>query len=444
MLGQLNKSSRKVTVVGGGVAGLLISYTLDRAGYEVELLEASSRLGGMIESRDGPLGLSEAAAHSLLVTEAVKDLCHDLRVELVPVQVDSRARYIWRAGKSRKFPLTFFESIEALGRACWIANDPAKHVSELTVADWAKRHLGPGALHYLFDPMLQGIYASSPHEILIEAAFPSLLLPEGRSLVGNQVRKKLAGRRGEKGKKMVRQMMAPRLGMSQIPQALAGYLRERLGDRLKMNTEFHSLIQSSEPRNIILAVPAQQAAKILKSVDPVLSESLLSIPYAPLVSVTVFADRKDFLKKIPSGVGVLVPSQEKRNVLGVLFNSSSFPERVKAREDTNDHQISLTVMLGGSSRPDILNLSDMEIRAILKSELRDILGYQFNSDGSGPEMVIHRWPRAIPQYGKALVQAWSAARQGWCSRPGQLLFGNYTGQVSIRGMIETAAAFDAN
>lgn len=32
------------------------------------------------------------------------------------------------------------------------------------------------------------------------------------------------------------------------------------------------------------------------------------------------------------------------------------------------------------------------------------------------------------------------ARETWCAAPGRMLFGNYTGQVSLRAMIESAAA----
>ncbi|MEK6580668.1 MAG: hypothetical protein AABZ55_15700 [Bdellovibrionota bacterium] len=54
-------------------------------------------------------------------------------------------------------------------------------------------------------------------------------------------------------------------------------------------------------------------------------------------------------------------------------------------------------------------------------------------------MIISRHPRAIPVYGAYLEDVWATAKASWCSTPGHVLFGNYTGQVSIRGMIETLA-----
>ena len=61
-------------------------------------------------------------------------------------------------------------------------------------------------------------------------------------------------------------------------------------------------------------------------------------------------------------------------------------------------------------------------------ELLAVLGYR----GAVRERVIHRWDRAIPVYGPRLEAAWAAARAGWCAIPGRLIFGNHSGQVSLR------------
>ena len=62
------------------------------------------------------------------------------------------------------------------------------------------------------------------------------------------------------------------------------------------------------------------------------------------------------------------------------------------------------------------------------------------------------WVEVFTRHGLSAVH-WSAvgdpraedptlmqwARETWCATPGRVLFGNYTGQVSLRGMIELAA-----
>jgi protoporphyrinogen oxidase len=68
--------------------------------------------------------------------------------------------------------------------------------------------------------------------------------------------------------------------------------------------------------------------------------------------------------------------------------------------------------------------------------LAGLLGIQ----GEPLQLVVNRWPRAIPQYSINLPAVWQTAQAGWCAAPGRVLFGNYTGQVSLRGMIEQAVA----
>lgn len=43
-------SKKRIGIIGGGIAGLTSAYELSQLGNEVELLEASSRLGGRIRT----------------------------------------------------------------------------------------------------------------------------------------------------------------------------------------------------------------------------------------------------------------------------------------------------------------------------------------------------------------------------------------------------------
>jgi hypothetical protein len=53
---------------------------------------------------------------------------------------------------------------------------------------------------------------------------------------------------------------------------------------------------------------------------------------------------------------------------------------------------------------------------------------------------VNRHASALPLYSAELVRAWLGLRQSWCAKPGRILFGNYTGQLSIRGMIESMSS----
>ena len=208
-------------------------------------------------------------------------------------------------------------------------------------------------------------------------------------------------------------------------------MRVRLGSRFRVGAAIDVLPQA---KNIALCVPSRAAAALLSEEDPALCQALGRVAHAPLISVTAFVERESF-PSAPRGVGVLLPEGTGRKCLGVLFNSSSFSRRVVDEKTW----VSLTLMMGGTGRPELLQSTDSEIQAYARDDLQQIFDL---APGARLETVIHRWERAIPLYDPNLRGAWQAARSGWCARPGRVLFGNYTGQVSIRGMIETVARLE--
>jgi len=419
MIGALNEKDRCVTVIGGGIAGLLAAYFLDKKGYEVTLFEASDRFGGLIRTETTPWGIAEAAAHSLLTTPAVKELFEELQIEAVSVNRDSKSRYILRKGKLRKFPLSILEAAAAFLRAYFVLADKKKPSEGMTMAEWARRFLGDSALQYLITPMVRGIYGVRPEDVSVGAAFPALAVPRGHSLLSFFLHKQLRKKSGKSSG-----MVTPRAGMGEVVQQLERKLKERLGDRLVRGVRVSELPFQG---NVILAVDAISAGTLLEDHDSVLAKALSEVQYTPLVSVTVFAEAEKF-EKVPNGVGVLVPEGEKSQILGVLFNSSSFPNRV------NDPKwVSVSVMLGAA----FLELDEVELISRVRQELSSLFGLKGELSG----YQIYRWKRAIPKYNWELVGTWDLAKAGWCSKPGHILFGNYTGQVSLRGMIESAGAW---
>lgn len=427
--GEFDRSARppQTTVVGAGIAGLLAAYYLDRRGHEVTLIEASPRAGGLIHTDQTQWGPVEGAAHSFLVTPELAALCHDLGVELVELRQGSSARFIWRDGKTRRFPLSFLEAASAFIRALLIRGTAEVGSFE----SWGQRHLGRAATHYLLNPFVRGIYGACPGELEMAAAFPQLKLSRNQTLGTWAVSKAFQGLNAAEKKTA---MMAPYRGMGSLIEALNQRLRSRLGERFKLTTAATEIPAAD---NTILAVPASVSARLLASHDPDLSAALESIPYAPLISVTVFLDSAKLSGSACQqlqGVGVLFPENEGREFLGVLFTSSSFEGRVTDESKT----ISLTVILGGTARPDQMQYSEAQLDEVVRKELQEVFGIQKSA------ILNHRVcriPQAVPLYGKSLLRAWACAQRGWCSTPGRLLFGNYTGQVSIRGMVSSAASF---
>jgi oxygen-dependent protoporphyrinogen oxidase len=305
----------------------------------------------------------------------------------------------------RRFPLTFFELIDLSKRIF-----SREHQAGRDLESWAKTHIGEAALEYLLRPFLVGVFGAQAHEISQELAFPGLSVPQGSSffrVLRNRPKKRRAP------------MVAPRKGMQDFVRAL----ELKIGNRLTLNHELRTLPQG----NVAVCTDAHSAGRLLEAVEPELAMRLKQIRYSPLVSATVWANAKDFSRS-PKGVGVLFAPCEQRSVLGVLFNSSSFSERTW---DPKVH--SFTAMLGGTLDPTAIYLSDQEIEARVRSEFASTLGWR----GDQMSLKIYRWPRAVPVYSEDLRKTLEYARERLSQRKGLVLFGNYTGSVSIRGMMES-------
>jgi protoporphyrinogen oxidase len=281
---------------------------------------------------------------------------------------------------------------------------------------------------------VQGIYGVRPADLGVVAAFPELSLAPGSTLLGTLLGKAFKRRpkadspSPEKGEpKQRKRMVAPLGGMGDVTGRLQQRLIESLGERFRRGEAVKEIPNAP---NVVLATPAYVTARLLGARAPQLSAALEEVRYTPIVSVTAFVPTDAFTRPV-KGVGVLVPPREGRKSLGVLFNSSAFEERVF----DESRYASFTILFGGTSQPGWVDASDEEIGRAVSEELDALLGIK----GEPAELVINRWRRAIPQYSTALPALWRTARETWCAAPGRLLFGNYTGQVSLRGMIETAA-----
>jgi len=419
LLGTLDPRYREVTIVGAGIAGMLAAYRLDARGHQVTLLEQQSRAGGLISTITTEHGIAESAAHSFLATTAVQDLCRDLGVELIEPRKESRAKFVLRQGTLCRFPLHVSEVLSLVRHAAFTRET---HREDEDVESWAREHLGSAGADYLLTPFVRGIYGVQPRELSLNTAFPHFKLAAGRTLLGTMLRRRL-NRSARKAKKV---RAAPRAGMGDLVGRLEQRLDQRLGSRFRKQ---HPITDLPDAANVILATPAYAAADLLQALVPQLADRLRAVRYTPIVSVTTFVERGSFTQPV-RGTGLLMPAREETKSLGILFNSSSFDYRV-----TDDARFaSFTVMMGGTSHPEWLHASDAEIQQAIKLELSAFLGIREPS-----ATIIHRWPAALPQYSMDLRKVWQKARDTWCVIPGRILFGNYTGHISLGGMIESAA-----
>ncbi len=399
MFEKLDPSIKKATVIGGGMAGMLTTYRLVKDGYTVDLFEASGRLGGLIQTLQTPFGMAETAANTLPATPQVLRFFKDIGVNVLMAPADIGKGLIWRNGKAHRFPLKPHEILIAAFKALSVKSDG----KEKSLTDWTTTHLSRAALDYLVDPVVHGIYGTNPDHLEIPTAFKTLLIPEGKTLFSHLWPLR---------KRPKRILIAPKDGMQEIVERLEDYFVKT--GRVNIHFKFPPYTHPQTP-NVILCVPAYALGQYL----PHLKEAADKIVYSSMVTATVFV-KKEYLPALPRSFGLLIPRKENSNVLGIIFTSVVFPNRIY-----NKDYESFTVMLK-TMRDD-----DEAVKESINRALERFIGAM-----NAPSFYsITRWPKAIPAYNDNVRHFWNKAVTEL--PPGTLVFGNYTGDVSLRGMIET-------
>jgi oxygen-dependent protoporphyrinogen oxidase len=262
--------------------------------------------------------------------------------------------------------------------------------------------MGKEAYEKLIDPMASGIYAGNPETLSLRACFPKvydLELRYGgliRGMISLQRERKKQGRTEKVGAGPGGTLTSFYDGMG----VLTGALRTFLGDRLRLGSKVmgiegkgrgHSLSfadgSSMDADIVVSASPAYAASDMLRNMDGRLSNLVAEIPY-PSLSVVCLGYKKEKIKKSVDAFGFLIPSREKRKILGTLYDSSIFPNRAP------EGYVLLRSMVGGARYSDLARENEAKLVDLVKGELAEIMDIR-----SAPDFVrVYRHEMAIPQY----------------------------------------------
>jgi len=440
-----------VLVVGAGISGLTAAFQLNRRRLAVEVIDAGSRPGGVIgtERRDGLL--FERGPNSILDTGPfINEMLAELGIlsERVEMNAVAAKRFLVRAGtlaalpmNPRAFLTTPLFSARAklrLLREPFVARSP-EGVEE-SVAQFVLRRLGREFLDYAIEPFVAGVYAGDPNELSVSAAFPRLHAIEQR--YGSLIRGQILGARERAKSGAKAKSVAPSFSFRGGLQTLTDVLGRRAGHvvtgaramRLSREPDGAVLVEGEREgasfrrraRSVVLAVPADCAARLVRDLSPVAASALGDIAYAGVVSVVQSYPRASVRHSL-DGFGVLAPRVEKRRILGTLFSSSMFDGRA------GEGDVLFTTFIGGRRDPDLLSRSDEELAAIARDELAALVGAQ----GAPGFCAMTRWPRAIPQYTLGHLDRIRRAEQAQWALPGLFLCSSYRGGVAVGDCIKS-------
>jgi len=451
-----------VIVIGEGITGLCIAYWLKKRGINVTVLAKDSEVGGTMKSVQEQGFLYETGANTALETTPLfKELISDLRLEseFTYANPEGKNRYILRNGVLHSMPLgpgSFFSTkLFSTAAKFRVMKEPfiGRAEKEESIAEFVERRLGREFLDYAIDPFVAGVFAGKPEQLSVRSAFPKLYALEEKygglvkgMIKGAQERKQ----RAEKAKDRA-ETFSFVSGMQTLPRAIG----DSLGKTVLLNAKVTGIRDlttareepSDEPdarrylveylRNgkeeeleadvVVFAIPAYDAAPIIKSLSMETAHVLSSIYYSPVISIFLGVKRDDIGHAL-DGFGFLIPSKEKRKILGCLWNSCLFGNRAPAG------MVALNAFIGGARQPELTGFNDEQIIQITLDELNSIM--QFS--GKPVYLNITRWQKSIPQYEIGYQQKMDLLAQFEESNQGLLLAGNYRGGIAVGDCVKNA------
>ncbi|NNL96150.1 MAG: protoporphyrinogen oxidase, partial [Xanthomonadales bacterium] len=178
---------------------------------------------------------------------------------------------------------------------------------------------------------------------------------------------------------------------------------------------------------LIMAVPAWVQSQLLDQLSPAISRTLSRVYYPPLSVVCLGYDEADIPPSL-NGFGFLVPSTERKHILGAVIDSNVFPNRAPAGRAL------IRVMAGGSRAPGIAMREDSSLVDLVKGDLEAMTGI-----AAEPEFCrVYRHMRAIPQYHVGHGHLIDELADSLVAFPGLYLAGNAFKGVSLNDCVANA------
>lgn len=448
----MSTARKRVVIIGAGIAGLAAAHFLRKRGVDTLILERDGTVGGTLRTilKDDRYLLELGPNTFLASAGPINAIARELSIDSQIVGSDelSRKRYIFSHGCMHPLPMgpvSFLRSglLSLRGKLRLLAEPciRTKSAEGESLASFVTRRAGREVLDTLIDPFVSGVWAGNPKELEVESVLPSIIKAE------RECGSVLRGIRRLSQGAMPRGLLSFRWGMGSITARIEEEMKKNI--RLSSPVEGISIpggygglralptflvkVRGSymhvEADAIVVATPAQTAARLLCDIDQAIHEPLAAIPYAPLAVVHTAFLASDVPRPL-DGFGVLIPRKEGIRFLGSIWSSALFLKRCPAGE------VLLTNFIGGATDPQAVDLSDSELVEEVLTGLGQVSGIK-----TQPRFVhIKRWGQAIPQYTIGHQRRLEKIRARLNHLPGIFLTGSYFSGVSVSDTIAHARA----
>jgi oxygen-dependent protoporphyrinogen oxidase len=427
----------QVLVLGGGIAGLATAYELQRQQIPFLLLEASSRVGGVIWSEPVDGFNIDGGPDALLIQkqDGIR-LCEELGLgpRLVVTRLP-RLAFIQRGGRLHPLPAASVMGIPTewgpfittrlfswpgklrMGAELFIPKrtDPGDE----SIGAFMRRRFGNEAATYLAEPLLAGIHAGDVDRLSVRALFPRF--PETEAKYGSLLRAFRSGPRRAPSKDGAFKSLPG--GLSELVNALEAALP---GESIRLRTPVAKVeVDGTQyrvtagdgsvyaARAVVSATPAFASAAILRDVAPEIARLSAEIPYASAATVAL-AYKREAIRHPLNGSGFVVPRVEKTGIMAGSWLSSKWPGRAP------EGYVLVRAFLGGARDPDALRQSDQEMVTTAVNAMRPLMGIS----GNPLFTRVYRWERANAQHEVGHLDRVAAIERALAARPGLFITGS--------------------
>lgn len=397
-----------VIVLGGGIGGLstgkrmlnlsvtnikektfLAFYLATRNNIpKINLFEASSRLGGWIQSENYEDGyVFESAARTLrpkgitgnTTLELIQHLGLDDKVApILSDRVAGKFRLTWSRNKINEYTPAIDTKLKALFGSSAASDNESIYACALNMFD-------KEFADYVISPMVSGICAGDAREIsskfLIKGSNTKPFEPVELYKKAQKERWSFYSLKG---------------GIQTLPNALSDKLSHNENVSIHLNSKCQQINFESDgsvkvivnneevhhSNHLISSLPSHLLAPLIERQHPELANELKAMKCSDVAMVNLHFTSEDLLKH--NGFGVFLPSVEKSPVIGIIFDSVF----------SDMKGTTLTVMLGGEKWLAVNSSAETLLQTSL-SYVAQILGISQKPDKFKVNILRNSFPQYI-------------------------------------------------
>ncbi len=391
-----------IAIIGGGITGLTAAYKLTVAKeqnnlpIDIVLIEASSRLGGVIQSEKIDDFVVEHGPDAFLIDKPeLKNLLMELNLDsqILPINKHNRQAFVAKHDKLIPLPNGFFLAaptklwpfiksplftIKGKLRIVLEFFLPRKNMStDESVASFLNRRFGKELVEVAGQSLVGGIYMADINCLSAQSSLSQFtaLEQEHGSVIKGLIKNTASGAHTASGARY--NLFA---SLKDGIQMLVNCLVQSCSNiQTCSNTKLLSVSQTKnnkwllnttkqnfEVDSVVFALPAKQASPILSDMNANLSNALSSIKNSSSAVVNLLYKSSD-IKRPHKGFGFVVPVIENKKIIASGFISQKFDHRALPGFEM------IRVFIGGQLAPDLFKQSDEELVKIAQDEIAEYL-----------------------------------------------------------------------